>query len=83
MTLVEIECAANQLPRPELQQLVARLQARVQTDEPQAPSSSMERQRAVAVWLEELQRIGRRIEAKATGGPSMVDLLNEGRNRCS
>ena len=84
MTLVEIESAATQLPPFEMRQLVEKLQARMRDeDESAAPSQTDARRTAITQWLEELQQIGRRIESKATGGASMVDLVSEGRARCS
>ncbi len=83
MTLAEIETAAGLLPRSGLEHLVARLQARMETSESAIPQSHEERQAAVDRWLEGLLQIGRRIEAKAVEGPNMVEIVSEGRNRCS
>ena len=88
-TLAEIEDAAGQLSAAEQDVLVSRLESKRderRTTAPAAPLSAAElaqRKRDVAQWLEEMQEIGRRIEAKAAGGPSMVEIINEGRNRCS
>jgi len=84
MTLVEIESAATQLPPFEMRQLVETLQARMRDEEKTpVPGPGDARRTAITQWLEELQQIGRRIESKATGGASMVDLVSEGRTRCS
>ena len=84
MTLVEIESAATQLPPFEMRQLVEKLQARMREEE-KSPEATLgdARRTAITQWLDELQQIGRRIESKATGGASLVDLVSEGRTRCS